>query len=278
VRRYLLDVWSVDSARVEITSRALPEHPSGERTEAGKEENRRVEIESDDPAILEPLESVTKEQLLHPPMVHFFPGIVAEGGLERWHISVTDGETELRSSDGYSTYPDTIPWNWRTTNGSLSLTGDTLFFTLSARDKLGNQASTPPRAIPVTVVNKLTGEREQKGGRMFEKISLILFDFDRAQPGSRNRRLLEFAGSRLQPASVVVVRGYTDELGEADYNLKLSQERASAVRSMLLDINPAIHASTEGYGETDPLFANDTPEGRFYCRTVQIVVETVGEK
>ena len=34
-------------------------------------------------------------------------------------------------------------------------------------------------------------------------------------------------------------------------------------------------ADARGLGEIDLLFNNDIPEGRFYCRTVNVMVETI---
>jgi outer membrane protein OmpA-like peptidoglycan-associated protein len=73
------------------------------------------------------------------------------------------------------------------------------------------------------------------------------------------------------------VTGYTDIVGQEDRNQLLSRQRAGTVdRGLKRNVASGIVASlnTEGVGETDPLFSNDLPEGRFYNRTVQIVIET----
>lgn len=68
------------------------------------------------------------------------------------------------------------------------------------------------------------------------------------------------------------IDGYTDGEGEESYNQKLSEERAAAVQSLL--IQSGINASrleTKGYGESNPIDTNSTPEGRANNRRVEFV-------
>jgi outer membrane protein OmpA-like peptidoglycan-associated protein len=64
-------------------------------------------------------------------------------------------------------------------------------------------------------------------------------------------------------------------MGEADYNQKLSERRAASVHDLLREFLPNAAIRSEGVGESQLLFDNTLPEGRFYCRTVQILVETI---
>ena len=67
------------------------------------------------------------------------------------------------------------------------------------------------------------------------------------------------------PAGTAIeVSGHTDTTGSAAANLTLSQERADAVRTYLVQqgVPPAM-LSAKGYGDSRPVAANDTEEGRF---------------
>ncbi|MFW5702255.1 MAG: OmpA family protein, partial [Bacteroidota bacterium] len=66
------------------------------------------------------------------------------------------------------------------------------------------------------------------------------------------------------------IYGYTDRIGEEDVNKRISERRAQAVARRLRIPD----AKVEGLGESDLLFDNELPEGRFYCRTVRIIIET----
>jgi outer membrane protein OmpA-like peptidoglycan-associated protein len=71
----------------------------------------------------------------------------------------------------------------------------------------------------------------------------------------------------------VMVLGHTDNTGTEEYNDKLSQRRASSVRTYL--VSQAVAGSrmtTEGYGETDPIATNETVDGRALNRRVEIVI------
>ncbi|MBN1448189.1 MAG: PD40 domain-containing protein [Bacteroidetes bacterium] len=274
VASYLTDVWGIASSRVSIDARGLPESPSTSRSEQGRAENRRVELHSSDADLLAPIESTEVERMCKPETVHFYPSITAESGLARWTFAVSDGERVLRDSDGYTQYPDSIGWNWRDPRGELPQ-GDTLLFTLTARDESGNEVRTEPQTIPVNVLTLERKNVEQLPDRTLEKISLILFDYDRSDLGGVNRYILRSAAERLSPRSTFIVRGYTDAMGEADYNQKLSERRAASVHDLLREFLPNAAIRSEGVGESQLLFDNTLPEGRFYCRTVQILVETI---
>ena len=61
----------------------------------------------------------------------------------------------------------------------------------------------------------------------------------------------------------IMIYGYTDSTGSAEYNLKLSQERATSVKNYLVSKGLAsTRFSTSGMGIADPIATNDTPEGR----------------
>lgn len=274
VAGYLEDIWGIDPARIKVTSRGLPEAASTSRSAEGRAENRRVEIHSTDGDLLAPIESSKVEKMLSPPSVSFFPSITADAGLSRWMFEVKQGNRILRDSDGYTTYPDSIVWNWRDLQGNLP-GEDTLRFTLYAKDAQGSEVRTEPQVIPVQVLTLEKKNVEKLPGRTLEKISLILFDFDRFDLGERNTSILVQAAKRLRTQSTMIIRGYTDAMGEDDYNLGLSERRASAVREQLQREMPAGAIRSEGVGESILLFDNALPEGRFYCRTVQILIETI---
>ena len=101
-------------------------------------------------------------------------------------------------------------------------------------------------------------------------LSLILFGFDRADISADNQALIDQVKQNITSRSMVKVVGYSDKVGEATYNQSLSERRAKAVASAL----SAERTSTLGVGESLPLYDNQTPEGRFYSRTVEIIVET----
>ncbi len=67
------------------------------------------------------------------------------------------------------------------------------------------------------------------------------------------------------------VAGHTDAQGDADQNQILSQDRAATVRSALIARGVPERAITSiGFGETQPIADNETPEGRAENRRTEI--------
>jgi len=69
----------------------------------------------------------------------------------------------------------------------------------------------------------------------------------------------------------VEVAGHTDDRSTDEYNLELSQRRAEAVRAYLIGKGiSADRLTAKGYGESKPIADNDTEEGRFKNRRVEL--------
>lgn len=76
---------------------------------------------------------------------------------------------------------------------------------------------------------------------------------------------------RENTSVAVEVAGHSDSIGDAKYNLWLSQRRAEAVRTFLM--NGGIDGeriTAVGYGETQPEFDNSTLKGRIANRRVEL--------
>lgn len=77
----------------------------------------------------------------------------------------------------------------------------------------------------------------------------------------------------------VQISGFTDNVGTAAYNLKLSVDRAKAVFDYLVMRGiAASRLSCKGFGNTRPVADNNTPEGRAKNRRTEIVVRSVSDK
>ena len=71
----------------------------------------------------------------------------------------------------------------------------------------------------------------------------------------------------------VSVSGYTDSLGNYDYNRRLSEFRATVVKSYLVGQGVAPNRIiTQGKGPDNPIQSNDTREGRAANRRVEILL------
>jgi outer membrane protein OmpA-like peptidoglycan-associated protein len=72
------------------------------------------------------------------------------------------------------------------------------------------------------------------------------------------------------PTIEVEIRGYTDNTGDPRKNLRLSQNRADAVKMWLVKHGiPSARVKGKGYGQADPVASNATPEGRAQNRRIE---------
>jgi len=115
--------------------------------------------------------------------------------------------------------------------------------------------------------------------RTTEAQSLVLlgvtFDTNSDRLTANARDILDGTAQGLkgQPGMRVELSGYTDSRGSDEYNRVLSQKRATAVRTYLIraGVSP-VQLRAVGYGESDPLYSNDTAEGRERNRRVEFNV------
>ncbi|RYF77773.1 MAG: outer membrane protein assembly factor BamE [Comamonadaceae bacterium] len=95
--------------------------------------------------------------------------------------------------------------------------------------------------------------------RSFRLTADALFAFDRAGVADLKpdgRRAIDQLAAELKGAQYerVEVLGHTDRLGSADYNLRLSQQRANTVRAVLVEGGvPASRIAARGRGAADPV-------------------------
>jgi outer membrane protein OmpA-like peptidoglycan-associated protein len=103
----------------------------------------------------------------------------------------------------------------------------------------------------------------------------IFFDFDKAvllqQSYNELQQLLEILQN--YPKMRIEVRGHTDGHGSADYNQRLSENRAKAVVDYLVSKGiDAKRLQYKGYGKTLPIATNATEEGRARNRRVEFKI------
>lgn len=269
VRDYFRDVWGVDESRLEITARNLPRQPSSTDEEGGVEENRRVEIIPSDDALLEPVVTIDTLRELTKTTVRFLPKTKSDIGIKNWRITVRQNGNELKSYSGASKLPDKIDWEI-ISDKKTPLRGGKILYKLEVEDDLGRKFKTPERSFEVEQLTISKKRLENIKDKEFEYYSLILFDFGSSNLESEHKKVVDFVKNRITPNAKVYIYGYTDMLGDEDVNKRISTSRAKSVARRL----NIPDAKVVGIGETPLLFDNSLPEGRFYCRTVNITIET----
>jgi outer membrane protein OmpA-like peptidoglycan-associated protein len=106
-------------------------------------------------------------------------------------------------------------------------------------------------------------------------LSDVLFDTGKftLRPEAREK-LSKISGIVLAyPDLRLAIEGNTDSVGSDAMNQELSERRAGAVRDYLAKQNiPLASMTSQGFGKTQPVATNDTPEGRQQNRHVEMIV------
>lgn len=105
----------------------------------------------------------------------------------------------------------------------------------------------------------------------------LLFDFDKSKLKSAATATLDEIIEDLNdlPSEAdMQINGHTDNEGEADYNLDLSEERAHAVADYINENSDldSLTMKVQGFGETQPIAANKNEDEREKNRRVEIVI------
>ncbi len=130
------------------------------------------------------------------------------------------------------------------------------------------------RAQLLAQLNSILQTRDSARG-LIVNMSDVLFDTGSytLKPGAREK-LAKISGIVLaHPGLTLQIEGHTDSVGGDEFNQQLSERRADSVRDFLAEQGvPASSITARGFGKTQPVASNDSPEGRQRNRRVELVV------
>jgi outer membrane protein OmpA-like peptidoglycan-associated protein len=111
------------------------------------------------------------------------------------------------------------------------------------------------------------------GSKCHLALTGVLFDFNKSTLKPESDAVLQQVAQLMarDPALRLEIQGHTDNIGTDSYNQPLSEARARAVLSWLMqhNVGPA-RLTARGYGKTRPIADNATDEGRAQNRRVEI--------
>jgi outer membrane protein OmpA-like peptidoglycan-associated protein len=151
-----------------------------------------------------------------------------------------------------------------------------------AEAEQARQAAEALRAQLLEQFNRILETRDTPRG-LVVNMADVLFDtakFD-LRPIAREK-LAKLSGIVLaHPGLNLEIEGHTDSTGSDEFNQTLSEQRADAVRTYLIDQGlPETSLTARGFGKSMPVADNGTAAGRQQNRRVEIVVsgEVIGTK
>lgn len=280
IKEYLTDVFRIDASRISIEGRDKPKIPS-ERPGATREldllreGDQRVSIESSSPALLmkfqsgpdAPLKPVVINAKQTAPLDSYvtFNAPGAKKAFSSWTVEVMDDKGKVQYFGPY-------------TQERVSVPGKAILGTRPQADykvtMVGQAKSgkTVKQTVPVHMV-LWTPDKNVEGMRYS-----VLYEFDEAKAILLyDKYLTDIVTPGIPKDATVIIHGYTDIIGDAEYNENLSRQRALDVKNIIsgalaktgrTDVKFEVHGF--GEDETLSLFANRLPEERFYNRSVVI--------
>lgn len=122
-------------------------------------------------------------------------------------------------------------------------------------------------------VSDLQTEETERG--LVLTLGSVLFESGKSSLQTGGKRTVTKVASFLNqyPERKILIEGFTDSQGSEEFNQKLSEERAAAVKELLVlnGVSPG-RVEVQGYGEEHPVASNDNASGRQQNRRVEIVI------
>jgi outer membrane protein OmpA-like peptidoglycan-associated protein len=278
VRNYLQLGWGIAPERLHIEARNLPKMPSASRLEEGQADNRRVEITSENPAILDLIRSTYFATRIDSSALTLQPVITVPHGVARWTVDVSNSRQKLGEMTGEGEPSVEIKVPLSTSNLNELAAGGDITVGMIVHDHKGQELSMIARPVKVNFLQTSQLLAQKQEYRIQEKYALILFDFDSDAIDARNQEIVNTIVARIKelPQVTVDIVGHTDNIGKEDYNMNLSERRALAAYKLLTAAygeDPGERIRHRGVGLSNPLYDNTTSESRAFNRTVTITLE-----
>lgn len=267
VKKYLVSTWGITASRISALTRTTFQTNREDTHEA--EENRRVEITSDTPEILEELRFDYRGKVVTPPMVRARFDIEAPAGLQAWKLEIAQDDTPLKTVRGGENYPKTFEWNLANAPlDSLPQTAQEISLRIEATDRNSRTARSPFTAIPVEMLSatKSKGTRTEIYHIYSSMQGVSAYS---SADASVQRQLLTIMRKGIKPAAKIAITGYVDARLSTDNARALTEQQAQNVANQL-NLPDIISAG----GGVASFYNNTLPEGRLYNRFVQVEVKT----
>lgn len=275
VKNYLIVNYGITPDRIEVKTTNLPSKPSSIKDKDGIEENRRVELVSNDNSILAPIMlEKDRKTITDPTLVEFESEVKSSDPIKEWQLDIAQSDRTIKVFTGSG---DLSSIQWPIQPNDVAQSEIPVEYTLRVKNE-GGKEITKSGSIPVQYNSSNRKKTEETPDKTISRFSLMLFDFDSPNISAADKELID---KNIVPIikynSTIQIFGYTDRIGDEKYNQKLSLERATNVQNYLKLKAKSVKFEIYGMGENVKLFENDAPVGRQLSRTVQINIITPKE-
>jgi outer membrane protein OmpA-like peptidoglycan-associated protein len=285
VKRYLVDIFGIESFRIEIEGRDKPKIASlksGGTKELQRlgEEDRRVSVESDSPALLreflcepdgtvKPVETNNKQE---PPLNTHVSFQVTDNSeiLTSWGVELRDISGVVLKFGPFTQKNVSI-----SSNSILGTQSDGVYKVTMTAQTNTDGVLKKDTAIRITYWSPAIIEE-------IKRYSIIYEFNDSKTSETYDKFLSEVVMPRIPEDGTITINGHTDIIGDEMYNQKLSLKRATVAnaiiqRGLTKSGKKDVSFEVTGYGkdENNAPFKNLLPEERFYNRTIIIDIQSV---
>jgi len=280
VKTYLTDIFAIAPTRITLEGRNKPKLPSEKvggvlELELLGQDDRRVSIESSSPELLmefssgpntplKPVEYVIEQEA---PLSSYL-NLEVDGANEAfstWSLEVRDENDRIQNFGPY-------------TQEQVSIPGATILKNRDEGDYTIALMGTSPDGSIVREEQKVHMVLWKPSAIQESKRFSILYGFDDSTAIQMyDKYLTEVIAPKIPLNGHVIINGYTDVIGEAENNTRLSLARANDTKNILQKSLTSMNRNDVtfeviGNGQNNSLFGNKLPEERFYNRTVEIVI------
>jgi outer membrane protein OmpA-like peptidoglycan-associated protein len=281
VKTYLVSVFEISSSRITTEGRNKPKIPS--QQPGGTQElvllregDRRVSIESSSPALLmefqsgpdAPLKPITILAQQEAPVESYvtFNNEGADEAFTSWSLEVKDKDGKVQNFGPYT--QDVVAIPGKTILGTNPEGHYKVKMIGTTKEGKKVEKETEVHMVLWTPSSSEEVMRFSVPYNFNESSSIAMY----------NKYLTEVVAPKIPKGGKVIIHGYTDVIGDAAHNQKLSADRANDVKKILQKAlsnsgrTDAVTFEVLGLGEDPKLspFENKYPEERFYNRTVVI--------
>lgn len=279
VQSYLSSVWNITPHRMTIEAKNLPQQASTSKVNpvASDEENRRVEILGSW-NVQQPLELSDTLREATPPVVRFYTESPSSVRPLRWNVEAKQLARVLKNVKGNGPLLPFADWRINREKNSIPLDTIQMNYGLTIFYDSVTSVSSQPGKMPVQQVTIQRKKRIRQNDVEKDQFRLILFDFSSASLNEQHQMVLEKIkrSLKLRSEARLLITGHTDDLaGTPEVNERLSLQRAENVAKLLAIPKESVKGiSVSGVGAKQFLFDTSLPEGRIFCRTVLIELES----
>lgn len=148
IKQYLIHQCGVESSRLKLEYRNLPEKAANSKTKDGAQENRRVELIGSIPEINAPILTNETIRTINPPIVRFKSKVIHDNPLEKWSLKSRLTDSVFQLYKGVGDVPAILEWNIDKQKGKAAFKQSKLDYTLIV-DDIEGMSTVNKDSIPV---------------------------------------------------------------------------------------------------------------------------------